>query len=169
MKLRDQILKEHSKANCDLIVKWVGDSQQRFDELFDLFLNDEYRVVQRSGWPLSYAVSAHPKFIQKHFSKLLKNLQKPGLHNAVRRNTVRLLQDVSIPQKFQGQVMDLCFDYINSPTEAIAVKAFALTILDNLSQQYPEIKPELKTIIEDRWDYETAAFRSRAKKILKRL
>lgn len=169
MKLREQILKEHSKANCDLIVKWVGDSQQRFDELFDLFLNDEYRVVQRAGWPLSYAVSAHPKFIQKHFSKLLKNLQKPGLHNAVRRNTVRLLQDVNIPQKFQGQVMDLCFDYINSPTEAIAVKAFALTILDNLSQQYPEIKPELKTIIEDRWDYETAAFRSRAKKILKRL
>lgn len=169
MKLRDQILKEHSKANCDIIVNWVGDSQQRFDELFDLFLNDEYRVVQRAGWPLSYAVSAHPKFIQKHFSRLLKNLQKPGLHNAVRRNTVRLLQDVTIPQKFQGQVMDLCFEYINSPTEAIAVKAFALTVLDNLSQQYPEIKPELRTIIEDRWDYETAAFRSRAKKILKKL
>ena len=169
MKLRDQILKEHSKANCDAIVKWVGDSQQRFDELFDLFLNGEYRVVQRAGWPLSYAVSAHPKFIQKHFSRLLKNLQKPGLHNAVRRNTIRLLQDVTIPQRFQGQVMDLCFDYIHSPTEAIAVKAFALTVLDNLSQQYPEIKPELKTIIEDRWDYETAAFHSRAKRILKKL
>ena len=169
MKLRDQILKEHSKANRDAIVKWVGDSQQRFDELFDLFLNDEYRVVQRAGWPLSYAVSAHPKFIQKHFSRLLKNLQKPGLHNAVRRNTIRLLQDVTIPQRFQGQVMDLCFDYINSPTEAVAVKAFALTVLDNLSKKYPEIKPELKTIIEDRWDYETAAFHSRAKKILKRL
>ena len=27
----------------------------------------------------------------------------------------------------------------------------------------------LKTIIEDRWDFETAAFRSRAKKILKQL
>ncbi len=169
MKLRDQILKEHSKANCDIIVKWVGDSQQRFDELFDLFLNDEYRVVQRAGWPLSYAVSAHPKFIQKHFARLLKNLQKPGLHNAVRRNTTRLLQDVDIPQRFQGQVMDLCFEYINSPTEFVAVKAFALTVLENLSKQYPEIKPELKTIIEDRWDYETAAFRSRAKKILKKL
>jgi hypothetical protein len=169
MKLRDQILKEHSKANCDIIVKWVGDSQQRFDELFDLFLNDEYRVVQRAGWPLSYAVSAHPEFIQKHFARLLKNLQKPGLHNAVRRNTIRLLQDVKIPKRFQGQVMDLCFEYIHSPTEMVAVKAFALTVLENLSKQYPEIKPELKTIIEDRWDYETAAFRSRAKKILKKL
>ena len=168
MTLRDQILKEHSKANCNAIVKWIGDSQQRFDELLDLFLNDEYRVVQRAAWPLSNAVIAHPKFIQKHFSKLLKNLQKPKLHNSVKRNTVRLLQDISVPKQFQGELMNICFDYISSPDEAVAVKAFALTVLDNLSKQYPEIKSELKTIIDDRWDYESAAFKSRAKKILDR-
>lgn len=169
MKLRDQILKEHSKANCDAIVKWIGGSQQRFDELFDLFLNDEYRVVQRAAWPLSYTVIAHPGFIKKHFSKLLKNLQKPNLHPAVKRNTIRLLQDIPIPPRFQGQVMDICFAYTSSSCEAVAVKAFALTVLENLSKQYPEIKSELKTIIEDRWDYESAAFRARAKKILKKL
>src|SRR3989337_3469804 len=103
MKLREQILKEHTKANCDLIVKWVGNSQQRFDELFDLFLHDEYRVVQRAGWPLSNAVIAYPKFIQKHFSQLLKNLEKPNLHNSVKRNTVRLLQNMLVPQRFQGR------------------------------------------------------------------
>jgi len=41
--------------------------------------------------------------------------------------------------------------------------------LQNLSKIYPEIKQELKTIIEDRWDHESAAFKSRAKKILKDL
>jgi hypothetical protein len=169
MKLRGQILKEHSKANCNAIVQWIGDSQARFDELFDLFLNDEYRVVQRAAWPLSNAVIAHPQFIKKHFSKLLKNLEKPNLHNAVKRNTVRLLQDIAIPKKFQGQVMNLCFEYIHSPDEAAAIKAFSLTILENLSKEYPEIKPELKTIIEDRWNYESAAFHSRARKILKKL
>ena len=169
MKLRDQILKEHSKANCNAIVQWIGDSQVRFDELFDLFLNDEYRIVQRAAWPLSTAVITHPQFIQKHFSKLLKNLEKPNLHDAVKRNTVRLLQDIAIPKKFQGQVMNLCFGYISSPDEPAAVKAFSLTILENLSKEYPEIKPELKTIIEDRWNYESAAFHSRARKILKKL
>src|SRR5688572_27994657 len=169
MKLRDQILKEHSKANCNAIVQWIGNSQQRFDQLFDLFLKDEYRVVQRAAWPLSYAVMAHPEFIKKHFSKLLKNLDKPGIHNSVKRNTVRLMQYIQIPEKFQGQVMNICFDYISSPDEAVAVKAFALTILENLSKKYPEIKSELKTIIEDRWDYESAAFRARGKKILKGL
>jgi hypothetical protein len=169
MTLREQILKEHSKDNCNAIVKWIGDSQLRFDELFDLFLHDEYRVVQRAAWPLSNAVTLHPKFIQQHFSKLLTNLEKPNLHDAVKRNTVRLLQDVTIPKKFQGRVMKLCFDYISSPNEAVAIKAFSLTILEKLSKDYPEINQELKTIIEDRWNYETAAFHSRARKILKKL
>ena len=53
MNLRAQILKAHSKANCTKIVNWVGSNQTRFDELFNLFLTDEYRVVQRAGWPLS--------------------------------------------------------------------------------------------------------------------
>ncbi|MCY7309163.1 MAG: hypothetical protein LH619_00155 [Chitinophagaceae bacterium] len=44
-----------------------------------------------------------------------------------------------------------------------------MTVLQNLSKLYPEIKQELKTIIEDRWELETAAFHSRAKKILKEI
>jgi hypothetical protein len=38
MDLRQTILAEYSKANCNKIVKWVGSSQKRFSELFNLFL-----------------------------------------------------------------------------------------------------------------------------------
>jgi len=125
--------------------------------------------VQRAAWPLSYAVIACPRLIKKHLGKLLRNLEKAGLHDAVKRNTVRLFQVIDIPEKYRGQVMNTCFTYISSPVEKPAVKAFSLTVLQRLSAHYPEIKQELKTIIEDRWEYETAAFRSRAKKILKEL
>jgi hypothetical protein len=167
MKLRETILKEHSKANCLRIITWIGKDQKRFDQLFNLFLNDEYRVVQRAAWPLSYIVIEHPRLIEKHFSKLIKNLHRPNIHDAVKRNTLRLLQEISIPQRFHGEIMNTCFEYIISPAEKAAIKAFSLTILQNLSKQYPDIKQELKTVIEERWDFESAAFHSRAKKILK--
>jgi hypothetical protein len=80
-----------------------------------------------------------------------------------------LLQQITIPERLHGEVMNICFEYIASPDESVAVKAFSLTILQNLSKQYPEIKNELKLVIEERWDHETAAFRSRAKKILKEI
>lgn len=169
MNLREAILKEHSKRQCAKIVKWVGSDQERFDVLFKLFLNDEYRVVQRAAWPVSYCVEDHPEFIKKHYSKLLRNLNKKGIHEAVKRNTVRLLQYVEIPEKFHGQVMDICFNFINSSSEAVAVKAFSLTVLQNLAKQYPEIINEMNLVIEERWDHETAAFKARAKNILKEI
>ena len=169
MNLRETILAEHSKAQKDKIVNWVSNSQKRFDELFSLFLNDNSQVTQRAAYPLSYCIERNPGLIHKHFSKLLKNLQKKNLHNAIKRNTLRILELAPIPKRYHGQLMNICFEYIQSPKEFIAVKAFSLTVLQNLSKQYPEIKQELKTIIEDRWDIESAAFKSRARKILKEL
>lgn len=167
--LREQLLKGHTKTNCNKIVKWIGDKQDRFDKLFDLFLHGEYRVVQLAGWPLGYCVIEYPALISKHFAKLVKYMNKPGLHDSVKRNAVRLLQFVDIPAKYRGEIMDSCFRYISSPDEAVAIKAFSLTVLEKLSHHYPEIKNELKVIIEDRWEHETAAFRSRARKMLKQL
>ena len=165
--LREAILKEHSKAQCTLIVNWVGASQQRFDELFHLFLTDEYRVVQRAAWPVSYCVMAHPGLIKKHWNSLIKNLQKPNLHTAVKRNSIRLLQHIPIPEKYQGQIMNICFNYVESPAETVAVKAFSLTVLHNLAKQYPEIIPEIKLLIEEQLPHQTAAFKVRAKFFLK--
>jgi hypothetical protein len=168
MKLREQLLKEHSRANCDKIVHWVGDQQPRFDELFKLFVSDEYRVVQHAAWPLSYCVIQHPQLIKKHFTKLISNLSKPGIHDAVKRNTLRLLQEIDIPKKYHGALMNACFKYISVPGEAAAIKAFSLTVLENLSKQYPEIIPEIKLLIAENYERETAAFRSRANRFLKR-
>lgn len=169
MNLRETILEEHSKAQKDKIVNWVGNSQKRFDALFKLFLNDEYRVVQRAAYPLSYCVQAHPEFIKPHWKKLLANLSKKGIHDAVKRNTLRLMEDVEIPEAFHGDVMNICFGYVSSNEESIAVRTFSLTVLDNLSKKYPDIRNELKLIIEERWPHETAAFHARARKILKKL
>jgi len=167
MDIRSALLQEHSKKQCAIIVKYIGNNQKRFDELVTLFLQDEYRVVQRAAWPLSYCVTAHPKLIQKHLKKIIRYLKKTGIHNAVKRNTVRLLQEIEIPETLQGEVMDICFGYIADPKEAVAVKAFSITVLGNLSKKYPEIIPEISLILEEQLPRETAAFKSRAKKFLK--
>lgn len=169
MKLREEILKEHSKAQCTKIVKWVGNDQLRFDKLFDLFLHDEYRVVQRAGWPISYCVIAHPSFIGKHWKQLLKNLQKPNLHDAVKRNSIRLMQDIEIPEKYHGEVMNICFEYLASAKETLAVKVFSMKVLGNLVRLYPDIASELKILIEDQLPDQTAGFKSCAKKVLKQI
>lgn len=167
MNLKDMLLEEHSKEQCDRIVKYIGADKKRFAELMKLFFAGEYRIAQRAAWPMSYAVNKHPELIEPYLDKLVGNLNKKGQHNAILRNSVRILQDIEIPKKYHGKLMDTCFNFIESNDTAVAVKAFSLTVLENLSKDYPEIRPELKLIIEERWEHETPAFQSRARKILK--
>jgi hypothetical protein len=177
MDLLKAILKEHSKEQTARIVKYVGDDKNKFAELMKLFLKGEYRVTQRAGWPLSYCVEIHPELITPYYKQILDYLEKsakaipdkPVVHEAVVRNIVRLLQHVEIPKRYHGRVMDSCFKFISDHNTAVAIKASSLTVLENLADAYPEIKPELKLVIEERWPHETAAFRSRAKKILRKM
>ena len=169
MDILQLLKKEHSKKQTNRIVDYVGADKERFAVLIELFFTGEYRITQRAAWPLSYCVRAHPELIGPYYKRLLDNLGRTDIHIAVIRNTVRLLQDVDIPKKHQGRVMSTCFDFLQSPETAIAVKAFSLTILSNLSKDYPDIRGELKLIIEEQWEHSTPAFRSRAKKALKEM
>ncbi len=169
MDLKKAILADFSKAQCDAIVRYIGDKQDRFDELVRLFLNEEYRVVQRAAWPLSYCAIAHPELIKKHIRKMILNLRKPGLPEAVKRNTVRFLQKIEIPHSLHGETMNTCFRLLCDPQEAVAVKVFSMTVLSKLARLYPEIIPEIKMTLEDQWPDQTAAFRNRAGKVIKEL
>lgn len=161
--------KKFSKKQCNIIVEYIGDNKERFAALMELFFEGGggYRITQRASWPMSYCVRNYPSLILPYYKLLIDNLSKKDVLPALTRNTVCLLQDVEIPKKFHGKVMGICFDFIQSNTSAIAVKVFSLSILQNLSKQYPEIIPEVKLIIEERWQHETAAFKSRAKRFLK--
>jgi hypothetical protein len=167
MNLEKAILEEHSKKQCNKIVKWVGSSQEKFNELFHLFLNGEYRITQRAAWPLSYCVIKYPALMNNSYEKLINNLKKPNLHDSIKRNTVRLLQAVDIPGKYEGAVMEICFKYLESPKEAVAIKAFSIAVLGNLAKKYPEIIPEIKLMIEEQLPHQSAAFKSRAKLFMK--
>jgi hypothetical protein len=161
------LLEEHNKKQTDRIVDYIGKDKTRFAVLIELFFKGEYRITQRAAWPLSYCVREHPELIRPYFKRLLDNLARKDIHVAVIRNTVRLLQDVEIPRRYHGQVMSRCFDFVQQPETPIAVKVFSLTILAGLAADYPDIRGELKLLIEEQWDQATPAFHSRAKAALK--
>lgn len=169
MNLRAEILKEHSKQQTNRIIKWIGKDQKKFDELVSLFLKGEYRVTQRAGWPLSNIAIEHPALISKHLKKLLLNMQQPGLHNAVLRNTLRLLQFVKIPKSLQGHAAETCFQLFTDKKQPVAVHVFSMSVLGNLCMDYPELKQELKLCIEEQLPYASAGFRSRARKVMKQI
>ncbi|PHN03565.1 hypothetical protein [Flavilitoribacter nigricans] len=166
MDIRTSLLEEHSKEQAQKIAGWIGDRPERFDELIGLMLEDEYRVAQRAAWVVTHCLDRHPHLIAPHLEKMVLNLRDKRQHDAIRRNTLRALQYVDIPESLWGEIADISFQLLTDPREPAAIRVFAMTVIWNICTHVPELKQELKLIIEDQWEHATAGFRSRGRKIL---
>jgi len=169
MDLRETILQEHSKRQMQKIVRWVGNDPKRFSALVKLFLHGEYRVTQRAAWPISYCIEAHPELARPWLKKMLLKTKEPGVHDAVKRNVLRLLQEVNIPKSLQGLTAKISFDFLQDAREPIAVRVFSMSVLANIAPNEPGLKNELRLVVEDMMPLESAAIQARGRKILKQL
>ena len=157
--------KGHSKAQTNAIAEYIGVNPIKFKALVEVYLRGPYRITQRAARPLGICVEREPSLICPHLKKILNFLQKPDIHDAVKRNTMRLLQFIEIPKQFQGQVIDLCFEYIQNPKVAVAIRVCSMTVLSHVIKRQPDLIKEFKIVLEDQLPYGSPAFTSRAGKI----
>ena len=169
MDLQQIFFSEQSRSYTKLVVEWVEQDPKKFQQLFSLLLSDEWLIVQRTAIPICEIASRHPQLMHDHFSELINKMKKPGVHDAVKRNAAKLLSLVPIPEEHEGEIMDWCFKTIEDPEEPVAVKAFSLSILGNLSEKYPDIIPEIKLLIEEQLPGARPGFKARAKMVLKQM
>ena len=169
MNLESEILKEHSKRQVKKIARWIGHDKKRFKQLMELFLHGDYVVTQRSAWILSHCADSYPELISPWLKPMIKKMQEPGVHGAVKRNALRILQNIEIPTPLLGIVVSLCFDYLNRLEAPIAVKVYSMTVLLNIARREPGLKHELQLVIEQMLPYAGAALRARSRIILKEL
>ena len=140
---------------------------KRMDELMQLFIEGPVQITQRAAWSISVIAKKHPKLLLKYYPILIDLLNQPGKHDAINRNILRAFQFVEIPEEYEGNVLDISFILLNSSSEPIAVKAFSMTVIYNLTKKYPDIIPELKASIEALMPNGSAGIKSRGNKILK--
>ena len=166
--LKEALLKEHSRRQATGIAAWIGTDKKRFRELMDLFFLEDYRISQRAAWVMSFVTRAHPELATPYLDRMLHNLSQP-VHDAVKRNTLRILQDIVLPASLCGLAAERCFALLRSSEEPVAIRAFSMTVLLHLCQRFPELAPELQALVEDMVPYGSAAIRSRGQKTLKAL
>lgn len=168
MNFLEEFSQSIDRHKTQVLVRYVGQSQAYFDEVMTLFLEQDIRIAQRAAGVITYAVEKYPNLLDDYYTILIEKL-KTNPPNFIKRNVVRAWQFVEIPEEFMGEIANICFDYLDSQIEAIAVKVFSMTVLYHISQKEPDLQPELRLVIEKQLPYGSAGFKSRAKKILPNL
>lgn len=164
--LHNKLQEGHNKAICDEALAYIGNDKKKVDALVKIVAGNDKRLSQRASWALGYVGERSHYHLTPHLKQLLVLMTEPNRHPALRRNITRALQYVHLPEDLHGTVMDTCFRFLEDPKEAAAVKAFSISILENLWHEYPEIGDELRIVLTTLMEDALPSFKVRARRLL---
>ena len=172
MDFRAQLLNEHSRANADVLLDYLEEHPEALPKFMDCFFGEELVVVQRAAMVVGDLGRRHPASLVPFHLGLIAAASNP-IHAAVRRNVMRYFSELPlelISEEAQGHLLDLAFRVTASPSDAVAMRVFAMQIVANFCVPYPELKDELRGVIENQIaEGASAGFLNRGKKILAKL
>ncbi|MEE4258510.1 MAG: hypothetical protein V2I62_02010 [Bacteroidales bacterium] len=145
--LRSLLLAEMSRRNTDFIRDIVLSNKALFDELFKLTLLNEEPISRRAMWVVDVASETEPEILLPYINDLINAL--PGFyHDGLKRHTLRMLSRYDLGIEEFLPILDLCFKYMRSEKESVAVRYQAMHLLYKMSEKEPGLKHEIISTIE---------------------
>lgn len=163
------LLKATHRVDWLAIAHDCASDQSKLDLLINFFLGNNSRLQQRSSNVINHFFELFPQRLLQYADRIIFVLKQEEIHPAVKRNVVRLMQliDLSLlKDEVLSFLINTCFVFLQNTKEPIAVRAFSMTVLYHASLIYPELRNELRPILEEVLIYGSAGEKSRAQKTL---
>ncbi len=156
---------KQTKAITYNIAEYAVEDPSHFEELITCFNSSDDKLSPRAAWALSFACMLDSTLALPYLPCIINHLSKNS--DAVKRNSLRVLHEIEIPVHYHGEITNLCFNLTTDSSQSSAIKSYSLGILGKFCKLYPDLRNEVKIIINDQMPYESAAFKSRGRNILK--
>ena len=157
-------------ANPDLIPKLL--------EI--LFMVDD-KISPRAAWVLEFMCSAKIDTIIPYLDTFTERIHKIHLDSAVRpvakicellakaySTKTNIYLKNKLTETNKERIIETCFDYMIND-EKVAAKAYGMTTLFMLGKEYDWVHPELELILKRDFQNQSAAYKARARHILKKI
>jgi hypothetical protein len=155
----------------DFTAAMIGDDKLLFREVLDLAYEQKPPLCMRAARVVDRACERNPDLIRPYLPGMVRNL--PVLTDmAVKRVFMHILIRHSWveDEEAMGILVDTLFKWLTDDSQAVAVKAYAMVILENISRVLPDLKGELNLVLEESMPYwDSYALRSGGKRLVKRL
>jgi hypothetical protein len=155
--------------NMTLLFNDREQARVHFPQLMEITLSGNDRVHWRASWAADKINEMIPGIAAPWIETLTGLL--PGLtHNGKKRQFMKFISLYPVPPDSAGFLFDFCLIKMVSEAEDIAVRAYAMQILYNISQMEPDLKPELLQILEQEKEHKSSAgLEAKSKNLIQRL
>lgn len=167
--LRDQLHLGNTRSNRDRIARWIATDEGRFEEVMKIYLKGDFRDAQLAAGVLFSCFEFHPGLISPWLASIVRRMGESGVHPAVRRVGVWILQKAEIPVSLQGRTINSCFRFLSDPSEPLAIRAFSMKVLSRLTYEHPDLARELRETIQSLVPYGNPAFKTHGRNVIREL
>jgi len=116
-------------------------------ELLPLLYHKNLTVAWRTAWILEKIQSKNPALFLQKTDELIGAL--PDFkHQGSKRSVLKILENTFF-EEYPVSLINLCFDWLLSPKETIAVRALCIKILQKVCLQEPDFVPELRLCLSE--------------------
>lgn len=165
------ILSDSSRSLMDYAAIMVGDDPVLFKELLDLAYQQEPPLCMRAARVADLCCERNPSLVRPYLVPMIRNL--PALKDmSVKRIFLHILIRHSWVEEEEamGTLVDTLFKWLMDDSQAVAIKAYAMVILENISRVLPDLRFEMMAVLEETipfWD--SFALQAGGRRLLKRL
>lgn len=171
----------HSREKRTYYANLVINNPNLVPKLLEILFKVDNKISPRAAWVFEFMCTNNIEVIIPHLNYFTKNIHKVHLDSSVRPvakiceliakaythkndNKIKTALDATHKER----IIETCFDYMIND-EKVAPKAYSMSTLFLLGKEYDWVYPELITILERDFSSQTAAFKARARHILKKI
>ncbi|WP_298550996.1 adenylosuccinate lyase [uncultured Algibacter sp.] len=171
----------HSREKRLFYALLMQDNPNLVPKLLDILFMVDDKISPRAAWVFEFMCNHNINTIIPYLDMFTENMHKVHLDSAVRpvakiceilAKTYTKKEDnyikKNLTETHKERIIENCFDYMIND-EKVAPKAYAMSTLFLFGKDYEWVYPELARILEDDFSKQTAAFKARARHILKKI
>ncbi|MEE9372068.1 MAG: hypothetical protein V3V00_03355 [Saprospiraceae bacterium] len=152
-----------SRKDSVLFAKEVIANPEKMDELMTYFFSDDLRICQMASFPIIAIADNKIDLLLPFLSQMVIAYHKAP-HNAYKRNVLRTLQFVDIPENLEGEIYNICLEEFCDIKAPTALRVFGMTVMCNICAKHPELRHELLPTLKDYQHTGTTGFENRLRK-----
>ncbi len=158
-----------SWENLPLLIKEIENDPEELNLLMDFAFRSKHPKSWRAAWLADKIHERYPELIAPFTEQMIIRL-KTETDDGKKRHFLKLISLNEIPKRHYTFLVNYCLGIFTSAREAVSVRVHAMQVLYNISENEPDFKPELLSIIEHEIDlHPTPGIISRGKKLAKKL
>ena len=171
----------HSREKRLKYANLLIDNPELIAPLLEIIFDVNDKISCRAAWVFEFMCSQKLSEIIPYLDTFTENIHNVHLDSAVRpvakvceyliyANYSKTDTPITshLSTKHKEKITEACFDWMISDKK-VAPKAYAMTSLYLLGLEYDWIHPELALILERDFKMQSAAFKARARQILKKI